>query len=276
MLAVALAAGCGGDDTVVYVDAEVPSPSTVPVFTTVPGTQPVVFEQLWSPEPATVQVVGTGALDSDPVTVDGEPATVLAFEPGDDDTFELTLRVEQEGGRTVCVRDECGRVFVEAAGTETTAEVEAKVDEAIELAGALADAATEFPEWAIEAAEPFAGVGGTTDPATKTISVHANPGRTVDQFVTTALHEWGHVADLERMDDDERLLYRRLRGIDPELAWATPGSHTEQRWAEQPAEDFAEVMVVIWTDGEHVIRTTQLAPQPDAATLTEVAELADL
>lgn len=218
-----IVAGCSGDDTVVYVDAEVPSPSTVPVLTTVPGTNPVVFEQLWSPEPMTVRVSGTGALDSDPVTVDGEPATVLAFEPGDDDTFELTLRVEQAGGRTVCVRDECDRVFVQAAATETTEQVEAKVGEAIELAGALADVENEFPEWTIDVAEPLAGVGGTTDPATKTISVHANPGRTVDQLVVTALHEWGHV-----------------------------------------------------TDGDHAIRTTQLAPQPDAATLTEVAELTEL
>lgn len=112
-----LLAGCGGDDNVVYTDDVVTSPTTAPVFTTVPGTQPVVIEQLGSPADATVQVSGTGALSSDPVTVDGEPVVPLSFVANDDGTFEMQLAVEREGGFTVCVRDECGRVFVRAAET---------------------------------------------------------------------------------------------------------------------------------------------------------------
>lgn len=294
-LAVSIAVvACSESDQVVFT-ADVVGPATTSVATTeavvvptatLPPTTPttaiaappptaapapIVVERLWSPANATAEMVGTGALPTDPVTVDGAPANVVSFDRAEEGTFTLRVWIEDEGAHTVCVRDECGRVYTLAPDAETIEEVEAKIDEAIPLAQQIVDFEALYPEWTIEVSGPFSGVGGSTDPDRLVVTVHANRGRTVDDYVRTILHEYGHVADFERLTDEERLEYLAVRGIPADVPWRSDGTHSLEEWAQQPAEDFAEVVVALWTDGELVPRTAALAPAPDQATLDAVA-----
>ena len=104
--------------------------------------------------------------------------------------------------------------------------------------------------------------------------IYRNRGRSVDDFVRSILHEFGHVVDAERLDDPERVAYLELRGLDPTTEWSEPGAHRMTDWARQPTEDFAEAMVMIWSDGRWVPRTELLAPAPTADVLAEVELLA--
>jgi len=114
-LLVVLGAGCGGADDVVFTADEVvvydadAVPETTVVVT---PSGPVVIDRIWSPEAATAEVLGAGALPSDPVMVDDEPADVLLFDVDDAGSFTLRVRIVEDGAHTVCVRDVCGRVFV--------------------------------------------------------------------------------------------------------------------------------------------------------------------
>ena len=280
-----LGAACGASDDPVYEADEVLTPTSAPptvattiastvstTVATVPAT-PIVIERLWSPSNAHAELIGTGATADDPITVDGDPATVLSFDTEDDGSFNAIVRIDEEGAYTVCIRDECERVYVLDADAETIEQAEEKITEAIPLAKELFDYESEFPDWSIKTAGPLSGTGGSTDIENRTVIVYANRNRELDEFVTTILHEWGHVIDAERLTDEERAQYRVLRGIDPEIPWRTPGAHSIEDWGLQPSEDFAEVMVALWTGGEIMPRTSQIAPPPDAATLDAVALL---
>jgi hypothetical protein len=183
--------------------------------------------------------------------------------------------IDEEGAHTVCIRDECNRVYVLDADAETIEQAEEKISEAIPLAQERFDFETELPDWSIETAGPLSGTGGSTDIENRTVVIYANRNRELDEFVITVLHEWGHAVDAERLTEDERAQYRVLRGIAPETPWRTPGAHSIEEWGLQPSEDFAEVMVAMWTGGENVPRTSQIAPPPDAATLAAVALLVE-
>jgi len=274
-------AACGATESTVYEATDIRAPTTpAPTTTTITTTTttvpraPIVIDRLWSPSNALAELSGTGATADDPITVDGEPAEVQSIDTDDDGSFVATVWIDEEGAHTVCIRDECGRVFVQDAEAESVEQAEAKIEEAIPMAKALFDSGAEFPEWSIQVAGPLSGTGGSTDVENRTVVVYANRNRELDDFVTTILHEWGHVVDEERLTDEERAEYRVLRGIDPELAWRTPGAHSIDEWALQPSEDFAEVMVAVWTDGMTIPRTSEIAPPPDAATLVAVALLA--
>ena len=235
----------------------------------------ITVERAWSPANATAQIEGSGATAADPVTVDGDPADVESFvEAGGG--FVLQVHIEDEGAHTVCVREVCSRVFTLAPGADSPDEVDAKIDAAIIEAAAVFDGQARFPGWTIVRSGPFGGTGGSTDPIGQTITVYGNRGRTVDEFVTTILHEWGHVVDDERMTDETRADYLVLRGYDPTTEWRSPGTHRLEDWAASPIEDFAEVMVVAWTGGAHDVRSTAPGGQPDADAIDDVLVLVDL
>jgi hypothetical protein len=285
ILAGVAGAACGASENVVYQASEVRTPTTAsptttsstttaPPATTVPQT-PIVIERLWSPANALAELIGTGAATDDPITVDGESATVVSFDSEDDGSFTATVRIEEEGAHTVCVREECKRVYVLDADAETIEQAEEKISEAIPLAKEQFDFETEFPDWLIETAGPLSGTGGSTEVESRTVIIYANRNRELDEFVTTILHEWGHAIDAERLTDEERVQYRVLRGIDPETPWRSQEAHSIEEWGLQPSEDFAEVMVALWTDGETVPRTSQIASAPDADILAAVALLVE-
>jgi hypothetical protein len=280
-------AACGATETTVYEATDVRAPTTPAPTTTTTTTAntttatttttapliPIVIERLWSPSNALAELIGTGATADDAITVDGRQAEVRSISTEDDGSFSATVWIDEEGAHTVCIRDECGRVYVLDADAETLEQAEAKIEEAIPLAQELFDFETEFSGWSIKIAGPFSGTGGSTDIENRTVIVYANRDRELDDYVTTILHEWGHVVDEVRLTDEERAEYRLLRGIDPELPWRTPSAHSIQEWALQPSEDFAEVMVAVWTRGRIVPRTTQIAPAPDEPTLAAVVAL---
>lgn len=276
--------GCGVDDDPIYVDDEVttptPEPVVVPLTTQLPTTAPasseVVFDQLWSPANAVVEVVGSGATATDTATVDDVVAAFTSFETTADGGFVARLAVPDEGAHSVCVAGTCGRVYTLAAGAESLDEVAVKIDEAKVQAALRFDYATEFPEWSLETAGPFSGTGGSTDDATKTVTIYSNRDRTVEEFTRTILHEFGHVLDFERMTDAERDEYLALRGIAPAIPWRSDGSHSIEAWALQPSEDFAEVVAMLLSDGEYIPRTASLAAPPTADQLAAVADLIDL
>ncbi|MBG7604553.1 MAG: hypothetical protein IZT58_07945 [Actinobacteria bacterium] len=290
MLAGVAGTACGASEDVVYQASEVRTPTTPPpttttsTTTTLPTTStpattipqtPIVIERLWSPANALAELTGTGATTDDPITVDGESATVVSFDSEDDGSFTATVRIDEEGAHTVCVREECERVYVLDADAETIEQAEEKISEAIPLAKEQFDFETEFPDWSIETAGPLSGTGGSTDAENRAVIIYANRNRELDEFVTTILHEWGHAIDAERLTDEERAQYRVLRGIDPETPWRSQEAHSIEEWGLQPSEDFAEVMVALWTDGKIVPRTSQIAPAPDADTLAAVALLVE-
>ena len=162
-----------------------------------------------------------------------------------------------------------------ARDAETIEQAEEKISEAIPLAKEQFDFENEFPDWSIETAGPLSGTGGSTDVESRTVIIYANRNRELDEFVTTILHEWGHAIDAERLTDEERAQYLLIRGIDPETPWRSQEAHSIEEWGLQPSEDFAEVMVALWSDGETVPRTSQIAPAPDSDTLAAVALLVE-
>jgi hypothetical protein len=236
--------------------------------------EPIVIVRLYSPSNAIAELTGTGAASSDPVTVDGELADVLSFVGGESDTeFRLQVWIEDEGAHTVCVAATCGRVYTLAPDAETPAQITERINQAIPLALEYLDYPTIFPEWKLVIGGAMSGTGGTTDLQRKTVTIHRNRGRTVDDYVRTILHEFGHVADAELLDDTDRAQYLVLRGIDPATVWRDSGATRLEQWGHQPSEDFAEVMVMIWSSRRWTPRTTELAPTPDDSVLTEVAGL---
>lgn len=109
-------AACGERDDVVYTAERVVvyDPDQLPApTTTLVVAGPVLIDRIWSPEPTIAEVLGTGAVPFDPITVDDGPADVVVFDVADDGSFLLRLTIPEEGAHTVCVRDACGRVFVE-------------------------------------------------------------------------------------------------------------------------------------------------------------------
>jgi len=258
-----------------------PNAPTVAPATAAPATAAsnVTIDLLRSPENATVEATGNGATYSDAVTVDGLPADVISFDIAADGSFVMLAWVEEEGAHTVCVGAACGRVYTLEPDAESPEEVIALIEQAIPLAQQLIDYPTLFPEWAVEIGGLLSGTGGSTDADRQVVTIYRNRNRTVDDFVRTIVHEMGHVADAEWLDDDDRAAYLALRGVPADTPWRADGStggSTGQRledWQMQPSEDFAEVMAMIWSDGVYVPRTDTLAPAPDADQLAAVEAL---
>ena len=236
------------------------------VVTGVPTVPPdagrVTIDELSSPENGIALVVGRGAVAADPVTVDDVAADVVAFDVAADGTFEARVFVADEGAHTVCVADACGRVYTLDPDADTKEEVIAKIDEAIPLAQGIAPTDVWFPGWTITIGGLLSGTGGTADASTKEVVVYRNRGRTVDDFTRTILHEYGHVADFEWLDDELRSEFTRLRGFPADTPWRGNGGHRMDDWEGSPSEDFAEAMVAFWSADRWDVRT-------DGGVLTE-------
>ncbi len=248
-------------------------PTAAFVVETTASFAAIEIEALFSPANAIAEMSGTGAEPTDAVTVDADPADVLSLEVDARGQFVLQVWIDDEGAHTVCVADACGRVYTLAADADSPEEVVAKIEQAIPLAQEFLRYPAEFPEWDVAIGGALAGTGGTTDPDTKTVTIYRNRGRTVDDFVRTILHEFGHVADFERLNNAERGEYLELRGIDPATVWSDEAAHRLDQWGLQPSEDFAEVMVAIWSNQLWLPRTERLAPPPAADVLAMVAAL---
>lgn len=272
--------GCSsaGDDPI-YLDDEVQTPTTaalvVPLTTLPPDVEPV-FEQLSSPENAIAEIVGSGVSIDDTVTVDDVVTEFVSFETTADGGFVAQVFIADEGAHTVCVAATCGRVFTLDPAAESLDDVAVKIEAAQVAVADRFDSAAVFPDWTVVTAGPFSGTGGTTDAATKTITVYSNRNRTVDEFSRTILHEWGHVLDIERLTDDERATYLAIRGIAADTAWSDDDDHSIEAWAMQPSEDFAEVMAMLLSDGEYLPRTETLAPMPSTEQLVVIGDLVDV
>lgn len=285
MGAVAVAAvGCSANDEPIFVDDVVEAVATTSTVVIVPATteapqrliDPVVVTRAWSPANATAEIIGTGAIATDVVTVDDQQVLAEMFSADADGGFTLRVRIEDEGAHTVCIRDVCSRVFTLAPDAESSAEIEAKIAQARPLAAAIFNGEVLFPDWSIDVSGPFSGTGGTTDVDSKTITVYANRGRSVGEYVVTILHEWGHVVDAERLTDDERVAYLSIRGLDPSTPWRSLVAHTFDDWGTQPSEDFAEVLAALWTadtETPHQVRTIPDADQPDQTVFDQVNAL---
>lgn len=260
-------------------DVAAASPTSLQASTADPTTHPPrptpVIDRLSSPANATAEMSGVGALVTDPVTVDGSPADVIAFDVAGDGGFVLRVWIEDEGAHTVCVVDACGRVFTLAPDADTQEQVIAKIEAALPLVRDYLDYTVVYPDWTIEIGGALSGTGGSTDVATKTVTIYRNRGRTIDEFVRTVLHELGHVTDFERLDDAERAVYIELRDADTSRPWRDDDAHRIDEWGAQASEDFAEVMVMIWSGGRWSPRTTGFAPVPDARQLAAVEALVE-
>ena len=286
-----VAAACAGDgrslgdpvsemsdrpETVSTLPESTLSPSTV-ASTAASSVPPVrtgiVFDRLFSPANATAQIDGSGAVSTDPVTVDDQPADILSFDREPDGRFVARIWIDTEGAHTVCVADTCGRVYTLAPDAESPEEVETKVDRALIEVARYLDVEAEFPEWSVEMGTPLSGTGGSVDVDTRTVTIHRNRGRTLDDYVRTVLHEFGHAADIDRLTDDERAAYLQLRGLDPSRRWRDQDGHRLDDWARQPSEDFAEAMVMIWSGGRWTPRTDGIGPVPDDGQLAAIAAL---
>lgn len=220
----------------------------------------ITIDLLSSPENAVAELFGSGAVESDPVTVDGRPAVVESFAVEAEGGYRIRVRIEEEGAHTVCVADVCGRVFTLAPDAETPEEVVARIDEALTIAATIVPYAEWFPDWTVEIGGAMSGTGGTTDASRQVVTVHRNRGRSVDDFVRTILHEFGHVVDLERLDDAERTDYTVVAGYPVDTPWSDPTARSIDEWASQPSEDFAEVLVASWSAGRWMPRTREGLP----------------
>ena len=234
----------------------------------------ITIDRLFSPANATAEMNGVGAALGDPVSVDGLPGDLLEFEVEPNGTFMMRVWIPDEGAHTVCVADACGRVYTLAADAESPEEVTAKIEAAIPLAADVLSYGQLFPEWTIDVGGALSGTGGSTDVENRKVTVYRNRGRTEDEYVRTILHEFGHVTDYERLTDDERATYLELRGIPAGTVWRDEEAHRLDEWGQQPSEDFAEVMVMFWTNGRYEPRTA-LAEAPDPDTLQRIAQLAE-
>ncbi len=231
-------------------------PTVVTGAVTVPADAGrVTIDELRSPENGVALVVGRGAVAADPVTVDDAPGDVVSFDIAADGTFETRVFIADEGAHTVCVADACGRVYTLDPDADTKEEVIAKIEAAIPLAQGIAPTDVWFPEWTITIGGLLSGTGGTADASTKEVIVYRNRGRTVDDFVRTILHEYGHVVDFEWLDDELRDEFTELRGFPADTPWRGNGGHRMEDWEGSPSEDFAEAMVAFWSADQWDIRT---------------------
>ncbi len=125
-LLIIVAVGCAGDDSdPVFTADEVTTPTAAPTtpvivpLTTVPPINPgrrnVVFDRLTVLEENVVEISGSDAVSTDPVTIDDAVAAFLTFESTPDGIFIATVPIDTPGNHTVCIATTCDTVDVAAA-----------------------------------------------------------------------------------------------------------------------------------------------------------------
>lgn len=227
---------------------------------------------------ATMVGVGPGSVSGVRITTDqsGPPQVVRETDITTNAEGHFVLMVEDlvPGPQTLCLDDgrepQCHRVFVAETTVESPAEIETKILDALVQANEIYDFETALPDWQVLIGGLSTGAGGHFDPSKRTILIHGTSGRTVDEFVVTILHEVGHALEFERLSDDDRKAFLALRGIDPTIRWSPDDLGPDQRWA-SPAEDFADMFVVLLTNGDHQTRS-ELASQPSESELDAFAQ----
>jgi len=245
----------------------------------------VTLTRVSSPALGTLRIKGTTTAASGrstiAATVDGFELPLLEVGADADGVFVVEVAGVDGGARTVCIGppgripvDQCTRVFVTDVSEETPAVVEAHITEAISVVRERFDFDRHVPNWAIEITGPNSGLGGYTAADESTIYISANPGRTLDDYVTTVLHELGHAVDHEYMTPATRQLFGELRGHRTDLPWDSGGTLVfgDDRWR-FGSEDFAEVFVA-WTLGDNYqTQTDMVAPQPTEADQHALCEM---
>ena len=224
------------------------------------------IERLWSPSEGVARIEGS-APEGTSITVDDEPADVTTT------GGNVTVDIGDLEPRpyTVCLGDACSRVMVKGPPRDEAA-IRAAAEAGVAQANAVWDLNCAYPEWTIEVDGLKPGAGGSTNATTRTVRLYLHEGRTVEEFATTMLHEYGHVVAAEQMDDDDWAAYGDIRSTQP--APAVPAGEDE-RWSEL-TEDFAEVFVHLVTDGAHQIRSTSFFGALDEGGAAAVASMLDL
>lgn len=230
------------------------SPSSAPASIAPPSAS-ISIDQLSSAENGIALVTGRGGVATDPVTVDGEPGDVVSFEVAGDGSFTARVFIADEGAHTVCVGGTCGRVFTPDPDVDGPEDVIAKIDEALTIARGIVPYDVWFPDWTVEIGGAMSGTGGTVDDERRTVTIFGNRGRSVDDFVRTVLHEFGHVADAQWLTDELRNEFTALRGVPSDTPWTSSRSHRLEDWDGSPSEDFAEVVAAVWSADRWEIRT---------------------
>ena len=252
--------------------ASAPTATPLPVSTPTPNpfavsdeAESLVITRLWSPAPNTARAEGTiaGSQATVLLTAASQAPREVLLRADTSGAFSVDIAGLDPGPQQVCLADACQRVLVSDPATESRDDIEARIEAAIQLADERVDLATLLPGWTVQIAGPNTSTGGTTNAATRTITINANSGRSLRDYEITVLHEVGHGVDTQWLTDDHRDAFRALRNHDPSLLWAPVDEFSagDDRWRNS-AEDFAEVYVAWVLDNDYAIQTTVVAPQP--------------
>lgn len=126
--AASIAASCGGDSAPIFVDDVVEPATTTTTIVIVPATtegplptlDPVTVTRAWSPGPGIAEIIGTGALLTDAISVDGLPESADSFILDENGGFTMRVLTGFEGSHDVCIRDVCMRIFTLASDVEAS------------------------------------------------------------------------------------------------------------------------------------------------------------
>lgn len=144
-------------------------------------------------------------------------------------------------------------------------------DSSPEAKGAAALAVITFPieltGYSLAFVGPRKGIEGWTSSTAQQITVYVRPTQSADDVARVLAHELGHVVDQQRLDDAERALYRRMRGLDDRPWYPCLGCADDT----SPAGDFAEVFAW-WLRGPGSFKSA-LAPAPTNAELERLSSL---
>ncbi len=250
-----------------------PTPNPFAVAST---NSSLLITRLWSPAPNTARAEGSMASGEALIEVRAAgqaPREVLVLADANG-SFVVDIDGLAPGPQELCLDDACQRVLIVDPATEDRVTIDARIEEAIRLAGNRLDIDAVLPGWTIQIGGPNTSTGGTTNAASRSITINANSGRTVTDYEITVLHEIAHGVDAQWLTDATREQFRSLRGHDPTLLWGPVDELAvgQERWRNS-AEDFAEVFVAWLLDNNYSIETTIVAPQPSDCDLRSFCAL---
>ena len=251
-----------------------PDATTTPLPTSTPTPNPfavssndesLTISKLWSPMANTARAEGTMSANrlEVAVTVNGSDLGQVTLTSDPEGKFVIDIADLDPGPQEVCLVDACQRVLVADPTAEARSVIDARIDEARNLVEQRFDLAVLLPDWTIITDGPNSSAGGHTNADQRTIVVHANSGRTLDEYEITLLHEVGHAIDAQWLTPVARDEFRALRGHDPSLEWGVVDQFAvgDERWRNS-AEDFSEVFVAWALANNYSIMSEVVAPQP--------------